>query len=322
MSDTLPVAQKLYERGVILDPEKHAALKSAADYGVTFPEPSYPIDKTGGIEDLGMGGNGPDPKLTVNKGNPMGDCGPNACPKNVNQTTAVLAGVKGFKAMTSNAVAKLYATFCAITAGSSWRPKGTNWVLPEDLDTGVEPIAWLDYCFKEKLIPGWLKIDLKDLDAALAADYAVIVAVALNPQADNQFPDHWDVGPGDEPDPEMGHFITYGFAESKSGPFKWGSWGAWATSTLAWKDACPQQAYVVLTEEETKAPWFPALEADLKAMGGTVAPAPAPKAEEPTPLGPWPEEQLEAAALWLDRHRHPSSEADAAALLEAIGVKA
>lgn len=278
-------------RGLLpLDPEKHARFKGAEEYGFTYPAPTYPIDKTGGITDLGMGGNGPDPTLTVNGGQPVGDCGPCAVPMHANMVTAVLAGLELSKyAMTSDQIVTLYLEY---TGGQ---------------DTGVDLGDWLLWLFQKGLIEGFVKVDLADLDAALATFDVVVVGVNLNPEADNQVNagQPWDVSPGDEPDPSEGHAILLGKAVSPSGPFMWGTWGQWQESTLAWKEACPQQAFAVLTKPEADSKDFPfeELVRDLTDLGGTAIdppidpapstppapaepPAPAPEPQPPVPVEP------------------------------------
>lgn len=265
-------------------PEKHARFKSMAEYGFSFDTPVYPIDKTGGLTDLGMGGNGPDRTLTVNGGKPAGNCGPNAVPKNVDQTTAVIWGVAA-TAMTSNQIMALYFIYQAELAGISWRPSGDDWVAPDDLDQGVDLGDWLLWLLThdidgnkvdpgEGLIEAFAKIELSDLDAALSQFSAVVVGVSLNHDADEQCEEGkpWDIGPGDEPDPSEGHAITFAAAATSSGPYKWGTWGQFQPSTYAWKQKCPQQAFVVLTKDEAEAANFPMAElvADLKALGGTA----------------------------------------------------
>ena len=57
---------QIFQRGLLpFNPEKHARFKTAADYGFVWPTPVYPIDRSGGITDFGMGGNGPDPTRVV-----------------------------------------------------------------------------------------------------------------------------------------------------------------------------------------------------------------------------------------------------------------
>ena len=131
------------------DPEKHARFASAASLGFTFPVPAYPVTRTEGITDWGMGGNGPDPTLTANGGQPVGDCGPCACPMHADMLTAVLAGLPlGQNTMTSDQVVDLYFQY---TDGQ---------------DTGVDLGDWLLWLFQQHLIEGFVKIDLSDLDAA------------------------------------------------------------------------------------------------------------------------------------------------------------
>jgi hypothetical protein len=275
------VAERLFQRGLTpLSSQKHARFKSTRDYGFELTTPVYPLDKSAGITDFGMDGNGPDPTLTVNKGKPVGDCGPCAVPAHANMITAVLAALElSENTMTSDQVVDLYFRY---TGGH---------------DTGVDLGDWLLWLFQQDLIKGFVKVELEDLDAALETFDIVIVGVCLNPQADEQFPNGWDVSEGDEPDSQDGHAILYAGAESVSGPFRWVSWGAVATSTLAWRQACPRQAFAVVTDPDAVASFYDELISDLTALGGTVpsgvAPTPPPTpTPEPTPVDP-PETLLE-----------------------------
>lgn len=276
MPDT---AERIYRRGLLpLDPVKHARFKTAADYGYTLPSPTYPIDRTEGITAWGIDGNGPDPTLTVNNGQPVGDCGPCAVPAHSGMLTAVLTGLPlAANTMTSDQVVDLYFSY---TGGQ---------------DTGVDIGDWLLWLYQQGLIEGFLKLELAEMDAALATFDVVITGVDLNPDADGQFSDGqpWDVGPGDEPDPDDGHAILYLVAQSASGPYAWCTWGAIQPSTLAWKQGCVTQAFAVLTRQQAEGVGFPfaALDADLKALGGTVvvpAPTPPPPAPTPAPTPPAP----------------------------------
>jgi hypothetical protein len=204
--------------------------------------------------------------------------------------TAVLTGLPlADHTMTSDEVVTLYFRY---TGGQ---------------DTGVDLGDFLLWLFQQGIIEGFVKIDLPHLDQALQLFNVIVVGADLNPQADQQFPNGWDVGPNDEPDPQRGHAILYAGAESATGPFKWISWGAVATSTLNWRMECPQQAFAVLTQEEAQAKGFTAqyeaLLADLRAMGGTVvpdtpAPVPTPPAPTPAPSPPPPPPE---AVDWLHR---------------------
>jgi hypothetical protein len=303
-------------RGLLpLDPVKYGRFKTASDYNFTFPKVSYPIDKSGGISNFGMGGNGPDPTLTVNGKQPCGDCGPNAAPKNVNQTTAVVAGVSSTP-LTSNQIVTLYFTYEAEQAGIAWRPPATDdWTAPAGLDNGVDLGDWLLWLFKQGQIEGFLKLELDDLDAALQTFDAVVVGVNLNAEADQQVENNqpWDVGPGDEPDPNDGHAIQYLKALSAAGPFGWATWGIDQPSTLAWKQACPQQAFALLTREQAEGVGFPfaTLDADLKELGGTAVPTgPVVRPPVPQPPAPLPashESWWQSVLEWIEEHLGRSS---------------
>jgi hypothetical protein len=265
---------RTFQRGLLpLNEAKNARFKFAEEYGFTFPTATYPIDKSAGITNYGMDGNGPDPTLTVNDGRPVGDCGPCATPAHANMITAVLAGLPLDKnSMTSNDVVTLYFTYEAELAGIPWRPPATgSWVAPAGLDNGVDLGDWLLWLFKQDLVKGFVKIQLSDLDAALATFDVVIVGVNLNPNADEQCENGvaWNVGPGDEPDAQDGHAVLYLKAATSTGPFVWCTWGQQQPSTLAWKTACPQQAFAVVTDPDVVASFYNELVADLTALNGT-----------------------------------------------------
>lgn len=298
------------------DPQKHARFKVAADFGFTWPVPTYPLLKTGGLTDIGMGGNGPDPTLSVNGGNPAGNCGPNAAPKNVGQTTAALGGVTETP-WSSDRITNLYFLYEAIEAGVSWRPPplAVAWSQADiaeaaQLDQGVDLGDWLLWSATHDeqgnqvavgagLVDGFVAVGLDEMEAGLGTADAVIAGVNLNDNADQQFndweagtnPAGWDLPAGEAPDPNEGHAIEYAEAHSASGPFAWGSWGAFVPSTLVWREKCPQQAFAILTKETCESKGLPweAIASDISALGGTtVAPSAPPPPPAPTPAPPAP----------------------------------
>jgi hypothetical protein len=305
-----------FHRGLkAFDPAKHARFKHARLYGFEFPAAVYPVDKSEqniiGALGYGMDGNGPDsPEYTANGGQPVGDCGVAAVPAHANMITAVQAGLAlAGNTLSSNQTVTLYFIYEAQSAGVSWRPPavGATWTQADleqaqQLDEGVDLGDWLLWLFGhdidgnpaapgEGLIEGFVVLNHDQADQALSLGFVVIAGVNLNPQADNQVLNGqpWDVGPGDQPDPDDGHAILYVVAESASGPNGWITWGQYQPSTFAWRSKCPQQWFAVLTKELAEAAGFPyaPLVADLTALGGTVAPAPAP-APSPAPPAPAP----------------------------------
>jgi hypothetical protein len=287
-----------YKRGLRpFDPAKHARFKSLADYGFTLPTPTYPIDLTESAkipaDGWGMDGNGPDPTLTVNGGNPVGNCGVCAFPAHADMLAAALCDEPlAANTMTSDQTVTLYFTYEAINAGVSWRPPpvGTAWTQADidqaaQLDNGVDLGDWLLWLFQNGYAPGFVALTATEVDAALGLGFVVIVGVNLNPQADQQFPVLWDVGPGDEPDPSEGHAILQVATVAPTGQRKYVSWGQVVPATLAWSQACPQQFFAALTREQAEATDFPydTLLADLKALGGTVVPPTPTPSPAPTP---------------------------------------
>ena len=297
-----------YRRGLKpFDPAKHAALPSLADLGTayTWPTPVYPLDKSGGVTSFGMGGNGPDPTLSI-QGGPFGDCGPNAVPKNANQATAGVLGL-GYTALTSDQIVTLYFIFQAQQAGISWRPPtGGGWTPPPGLDVGVDLGEWLTWLATHDieglpvpvgsgLIGGFVKLDLAEMDAALEAGFAVVVGVILTNEADQQFPGTWTLAPGEQPNPDDGHAIERLGAQAADGPKAYATWGGVQLATDPWDKACVQQAFGVYTIEQAIDPAFPraAMVSAIEALGGTVAttppgPTPAPPGPSTPPPAPTP----------------------------------
>jgi hypothetical protein len=271
---TTPPPRQAGLRGLLpINQELHAALKTPADYGFALPSPTYPIDRTAGITDWGMGGNGPDPTLTANGGQPAGDCGPCAVPYHADEMARKLWQITDSTTeWTSDKVMELYLRY------------------NNGQDNGVDLGSWLLWLFQQGYIEGFVKLDLDQMDAALETFYAVVAGVNLNPQADRQFENHqpWSVGYGDEPDPNRGHAILYLNAQSATGPYKWCTWGGVQASTYGWRHVCVTQAFAVLTKEAAEAMGFPFAEAvaDLRALGGTVAEAPPAPQPAPAPATP------------------------------------
>jgi len=282
------------KRGLLpLDPVKHARFHYASDYGFVWPEVTYPVNKSGGVSDFGMGGNGPDPEETVYGGQPVSDCVANAAPKNCDLTTAAMLGLLGDQTFhwSSNKIVTLYFIYQAELAGLAWRPPADYvWTqadidTAEPLDVGVDMGDWLLWCFKQGLIEGFLKIDAEEVASALQTFDVVISGVCLNPNADEQFENHqvWSIGPGDQPDCNDGHGIQLVSILAATGPRIWATWGRLQGSTYAWALECPQQYFALLTKVQADKVGFPfaKLVADLRAVGGTAVTPPKPP--EPTP---------------------------------------
>lgn len=288
------------------DPEKHARFATVEAVGFSLPAPTYPIDRTEGIKDWGMDGNGPDPSLTVNGGQPVGDCGVCAVPAHSGMLTAVLVGLDlATSTMSADNVVTLYFSYEAQKAGVSWRPPqpGVAWTQADideasQLDLGVDLGDWLLWLFHAGFIEGFVALPLEQLDAGLAFFNVVVVGGALNPNADQQFSNGqpFDVGPGDEPDPQEGHATLYLATDGPGGTTrKWCTWGATWDSTPAWAQpfpaGYPQQAFAVVTRQEAEAKGFlsqfEAAVAALHELGGTAVPTPGP-GPAPAPAPPAP----------------------------------
>ena len=298
MTDTTTPPRTPGARGLLpINRELHDQLPSATALGFNWPAVTYPIDKTGGLTQWGMMGNGPDPTLTANGGQPMGDCGVAAVPGHANMAAAIATGqALAPNTMSSNAIASLYFTYQAELAGITWRPSGDDWTAPSGLDNGVDLGSWLLWLFQQGIIEGFVKLDPAHMDAALQLGLVVVVGVDLTPSADQEFSDGqpWSVGPGNQPDPSEGHAILRLKSASPSGPDGYITWGADQPATGAWTQACVQQAFGVVPDPDAAAaaeaagfPYQAVLDA-LRALGGTVVPDGPQPAPAPTPAPPAP----------------------------------
>lgn len=298
------------------DPAKHARFATAEAVGFTWPVPSYPIDKTGGRTDVGMGGNGPDDKLTINGGTPMGNCGPNAEPKNSGAMTAALGGVTD-PGWTSDRIGTLYFLYEAIEAGVTWRPPalGTPWTqadveMGKQLDQGVDLGDWLLWCATHDeegnevavgkgILEGFVALKDSEVDAALATADAVICGGSLNDSVDNQFtawlegknPTGLDLLAGEQPDPQDGHAFDLSKSTALGGAGAIATWGqAGVPITWRWRAAVIEQYFALLTKEtcESKSLPWESIASSIVAAGGEAVKSDPPAPTPPAPVPPAP----------------------------------
>ena len=254
-----------------------------------LPAPVLPIDVSGGFGGWEMLGNGPDPTLTVNGGNPVGDCGFAGM---VHKRMADGAfGGAGEQTFTADEVVTAYLAY------DGGQDQG---VVVSDMMR-----AWFGSGFFGSKIEGYAPVQLGQVDAALAVFGAVIFGVNLTPDADQLFQNGqpWNVDQGQTPDPNEGHVIVKVKSDPEFDTFV--TWGAEQKATKGWTAACAEEAWVPITAEMARR-WKVALAAlarDITALGGQqdvpvappaptpvpVPPAPpAPPAPVPTPPGPGP----------------------------------
>jgi hypothetical protein len=222
--------------------------------GQPLPAPSYPIDVTSGITDWGMLGNGPDPTCTSDP-NGVGDC--------------------TFAGRQHNRMAK------AARAQETETWETSNQLVAEYLkyDHGVDQganiatllLAW----YRAGKILAFAPVDHTDpaaVDAAMAAFTGTYCGVNLTDDADDLFGNGqpWTLANGEKPDPNDGHCIVKVGADGKSTD-TWVTWGAQQKSTTDWTGACLDEAWVIITEEDTNTQLIDlaALRADIDALSGT-----------------------------------------------------
>lgn len=302
MSDTTPSAPLrvagLRGRKPPLAPADRFPLRWVHEYqeGVAEPAALPPEgDVTSGVTDWGMFGNGPDPTLTANDGQPVGDCGPAAFFHN-RMAVALAHKVEPEAALplcgfTADQVVDLYLTY---TGGQ---------------DVGVVGALFLQWLYKQGLILAFAPVDVLSRDkvnqAVLDFD-GVLLGVQLTDNADDLFTagKPWALD-GEQPDPEDGHFIVKaGFTPQLDKDL---SWGAVQFAEVSWTETCAEEAWAIITPENAHLVDLDALVADIEALGGETAPEPGqvpdPESERGviTPVEP---EQIEEA---VGTGPHPTS---------------
>jgi hypothetical protein len=158
-------------------------------------------------------------------------------------------------------------------------------------DNGVDLGAWLLYRCTHSIGPlppigGFAQITLAELDQALAVSGAVYSGVNISQEAMNEY----NAG---QPFSSLatdwigGHCVPILYTDSTQG--KCITWGTPQAFSWAWWEACAEEAYIIFTPEQMAAPGgifngvnVAQLAADIKALGGTIAPPPSP----PSPPAP------------------------------------
>jgi hypothetical protein len=240
------------------------ALKWAHQYTTTgtFPPPSYPVDVSGGITNWGMLGN-----------DQYGDC--------------TFAGREHYK-------------MAKAAAGHEQEA----WETPDQLvaeylaydhgqDSGANIADLLLTWYKAGKILAFAPVDHTSpvqVDAAMAAFHGCYCGVSLTDDADQLFSVGlpWTTVRGEQPDPNEGHCIVKVAAEGHTGLDTWVTWGALQLSTPIWTDACLDEAWVIITQEDADAAGLDiaALRADIEALHGTGGQPPQPPPPSPPPTPP------------------------------------
>ena len=253
-------------------PSRRLGLPYVHSYvGSPFPAPAYPIDVTGGITAWGMLGNGPDPTLTVNGGQPVGDC--TFAGREHLKMAKAAAGHETETWETSDALVTEYLAY------DNGQDQGAN--IADLL------LAW----YKSGKILAFGVVDHTDkaaCDAAMAAFHGLYCGVNLTDDADELFGEGkpWTTANGEQPNPSEGHCIVKVKADGSLDG--WVTWGAIQPSTVDWTAACLDEAYVIITQEDADAVGLDiaALRADIDALSGTGGtPQPVPSIPPPPPTG-------------------------------------
>jgi hypothetical protein len=236
-------------------PAERFAIQYLASYlPAPLPPPSYPVDVTGGVTAWGMLGNGPDPTCTTH-------------PKGVRDCT--FAGRQHYR------MAKAAASQQTETFESSDALVAEYLAYDHGQDHGANIADLLLYWYQAGTILAFAPVDHTnpaEVDAAMAAFHGVYAGVNLTDDADSLFGhgQPWTTAGGEQPDPHDGHCVLK-VASDGTAFDTWVTWGAVQRSTLQWTQACLEEAWVIITEEDAAAGAvnLAALRADIDALKGT-----------------------------------------------------
>jgi hypothetical protein len=253
----MPTIRSAGHRGrlPVKPPGHRFAIQYVSSYLRTpLPAPVYPVDVSAGITDWGMLGNGPDPTCTTNP-NGVGDC--------------TFAGRQHYR----------MAKAAAYNETEIW--ENSNDLVAEYLsydqgqDQGANIADLLLYWYNAGAISGFAPLDHAnpaEVDSAMSAFHGVYAGVNLTDDADKLFEQHepWTMSHGQHSDPNEGHCIVKVAADGREYD-TWVTWGALQRSTRPWTNACLEEAWVIISEEDAQAANvnLDALRADIDALHGT-----------------------------------------------------
>jgi hypothetical protein len=235
-------------------PAERFAIQYLSNYLSTpLPAPVYPVNVTAGITDWGMLGNGPDPTL------PAYPHGVRDCTFAGRQHNRMAKAAAGSEQEQWESTEALVAEYLAYDNGQ---------------DMGANMADLLLYWYQRGTILAFAPLDHTtpaEVDSATALFHGAYVGVNLTDDVDQLFAQHepWTVANGEQPNPNDGHCILKVGADGTQFD-SWVTWGAVQQSTMAWTQACLEEAWVIVTEEDAQAASLDIakLRADIDALHG------------------------------------------------------
>lgn len=236
--------------------------------GVLPETPTFPVDVTEGIVDLGM------------QGNAEWGCCVDAGEVHLEMVTARAAG-GSFDPQPNDGDSCLGVTRYKAQTGATTPP-----------GPGTDMASFLLWAVQQGIIKAFAPADKSNkaqCQAIMAAGFGLLIGVDLTDENEAEFNagQPFNAGPGEQPDPANGHCVLWSFSASPTGPHKVGTWAVWWPTTDSFIDDalvnCPDgEAFLVVTTEEQLALFEPALLSEVQALGGTVGgqtpqPPPAPQ---------------------------------------------
>lgn len=233
------------------------------------PAPSTPPpsgDVSGGIVDWGMLAN-----------DQLGDCGPAATE---HYRMAKAGSIAVSPPATTAYTAQLYFAY-GVAMGEG-----------PQADQGVDNLTWLKWMFDNGHILGFARLDATnaaEIRMAMLNFGGVLIGCSLADTAEQEFNNGqpWTISAQEQPDPQEGHDILLVKYDAAGETLV--TWGALQRATIAWETgeahAGDLEAWVILAAEDVARNGvdIAALQAEIAALGGTVAPTPKPPAPVPAP---------------------------------------
>lgn len=231
------------------------------------PAPSMPPpagDVTAGMTEVGMLGN-----------DRLGICGP-AATMHYFMAKAASTNVRG----TTD-----FDTLTAMTEGWYFAYGKAQGEPGDQPDQGVDNLSWLTWCVEQGYIDAFARLDASNRDEvcmAMLNFYGVLIGCSLTDNAEQEFNagQPWTITAQEQPDPQMGHDILLGKYDAAVEELY--TWGALQKATIAWESgeahAGDLEAWVIISSEDAARNGVDmnALIAQIKQLGGTVAPQPGP----------------------------------------------
>ena len=236
-------------------------------------------DNTGGVENIGMDNNGPDPTNPKAYPEGMGCCGFAMCDHGGMVITKFKQAVGQFFASHFPSLAAAYFAFGVAQGESGQPPAPAN-----EPDEGVDNATLMAWGYELGLWDGYAEIPLSKVDGYGKEFGCVFTGQVLDDDAEADFEANprvpWGSRPGDRPDPSEGHDTVVAAGDGAGGGLT-GTWGGWQPFVAQYRTRNWSDAWVIFYEGDPRVDWAK-MEAQIKLVHGHVR-KPKATATDPAP---------------------------------------